>query len=415
MPDGPGRLVTPDHEWQLDLPAPYERLLAGLPLATEDVVERAESIGQDCSRTLRVLADLGVLEDCVVDGAGQAVLVAQRSRLTGSPCRDPLRLHEHAFLRPGLPGWWILQRAGLPTAVRIDGSVVDLGRFTAAVPVEQLGVVGTVLLDAGFLDDGVGPEKGSMEFHDAVFHSVSALGETTEGGYGARRHPKPAPQPTGSPCDQRRAPDPAAGGPVSAGLQTPPLHEVLAARRSCRTFTAEPVPSASVDGLLALALRARGRHPQAAEAGVLHAYPSAGARDEITTIVASAYPNATLSRYLHEEHLLLPLDATADNAREVLRVLCRPCGIVDPLPALALVFAADYHRVAAKYEAIAYANILRDVGAIYQTVSLAATALGLGSCAVGGGWAHLERHTLAGLLAGRLIVGGMLIGIPAAP
>ncbi len=407
--------MTPGCEWELELPAPYERLLARLPLPTADVLDEAAAIGVGCTETLRVLADLGAVEDCVVDGTGRAVLVARRPRLTGrGPGREPLRLHEHAFLRPAFPGspdfpGWVLRCAGLPTTMRADASAVDLGRLGAgaiAASAEELGPVDGVLLDAGFLvEDGTGPDE-SVEFHDAVFHAVSALGDTAGGGYGAR------PEPRGRPSGQPATGAPAGCGP-SAALRTPPLHEVLAARRTCRDFTAEPLPPAAVDGLLALALRARGRHPQAPEC-VLHAYPSAGARDEITTVVASTYPHPALSRYLHERHALQPLDATAEHAREVVRVLGRPCGIVDPLPALGLVFAADYHRVAAKYEAIAYANVLRNVGAIYQTVSLAATAMGLGSCAVGGGWGQLERRTLAGLLGGRLIVGAMLIGIPAA-
>lgn len=397
------------------MPAAYQRLLSRLPLATPDVLEEALAIGADCRQALGVLADLGILEDCVFDESGRAVLVARRPRLTGDQraCRTPLRLHEHAFLRPDAPGWWILQRAGLATTVRIDASAVDIARLVAADPGEELGPAGHVLLDAGLLVDDTPAAEEGLEFHDAVFHSVSVLENTAGGGYGARRHPRPAPRSNGLLAGQRRAPTVPLGDDIPAAPHTPPLHEVLAARRTCRAFAAAPLPAHALQQLLALALRAQGRHPQAPDA-VLHAYPSAGARDEITTIVAASYPRATLSGYLHEEHRLLPLDVTAECAREVVQVLCRPCGIAEPLPALGLVFAADYHRAAAKYEAIAYANLLRNVGAIYQTVSLAAAALGLGSCAVGGGWAQLERHTLAGLLGGRLIVGAMLVGIPAA-
>jgi len=38
-----------------------------------------------------------------------------------------------------------------------------------------------------------------------------------------------------------------------------------------------------------------------------------------------------------------------------------------------------------KYESIAYATILKDVGVLYQTMYLVATAMGLGPCALGCG------------------------------
>ena len=51
----------------------------------------------------------------------------------------------------------------------------------------------------------------------------------------------------------------------------------------------------------------------------------------------------------------------------------------------ATVPAARFPRLAWKYESIAYALTLKDVGMDFQTMYLAATAMGLAPCAVGRG------------------------------
>ena len=54
-------------------------------------------------------------------------------------------------------------------------------------------------------------------------------------------------------------------------------------------------------------------------------------------------------------------------------------------PQVLVVVAARFGRVMYRYESIAYATILKNVGALYQTMYCVATAMGLASCAVGGG------------------------------
>jgi SagB-type dehydrogenase family enzyme len=45
-----------------------------------------------------------------------------------------------------------------------------------------------------------------------------------------------------------------------------------------------------------------------------------------------------------------------------------------------------------KYEAMAYALILKDVGVLLQTLCLVAEAMGLAACPIGGGDAELFAH-----------------------
>jgi SagB-type dehydrogenase family enzyme len=54
-------------------------------------------------------------------------------------------------------------------------------------------------------------------------------------------------------------------------------------------------------------------------------------------------------------------------------------------PQVLLVISARFGRVMWKYESVAYALILKDVGVLYQTLYLVAGAMGLAGCALGGG------------------------------
>jgi SagB-type dehydrogenase family enzyme len=50
-----------------------------------------------------------------------------------------------------------------------------------------------------------------------------------------------------------------------------------------------------------------------------------------------------------------------------------------------LILAARFSRVMWKYQGMAYALILKDTGALMQTMYLVATAMNLAPCAVGAG------------------------------
>jgi SagB-type dehydrogenase family enzyme len=57
---------------------------------------------------------------------------------------------------------------------------------------------------------------------------------------------------------------------------------------------------------------------------------------------------------------------------------------------------ARFQRLQWKYESMVYSVVLKDVGALYQTMYLVATAMGLAPCALGGGSSDLFSR-LAGL------------------
>jgi SagB-type dehydrogenase family enzyme len=56
---------------------------------------------------------------------------------------------------------------------------------------------------------------------------------------------------------------------------------------------------------------------------------------------------------------------------------------VNAAPQILITIAARFGRVSWKYSSIAYALILKDVGALMQTFYVMATDMGLGGCAIG--------------------------------
>src|SRR5216683_5242796 len=72
-----------------------------------------------------------------------------------------------------------------------------------------------------------------------------------------------------------------------------------------------------------------------------------------------------------------------------------------------IILSARFQRVKWKYEAIAYALILKHVGLVYQTMYLVATAMGLAPCALGGGDSDLFAAVAGHKLLRRDFRGGV--------
>lgn len=398
------------------VPRRFEMLLRRLPLGRDAAISEALAIGPPAFEILQALAAAGALQDAVVGHANEDLAVAHRPNLQVDCgiASQRVRLGEHVFVRP-LPTKWLVMRPSTPTTISLEPGVGGplLCGLAAVSEAKGLSDVGKLFLDNGFLMDDERAAHFPWEFHDAVFHGATANGYGTDGGYGATSARAPlAVKPDSNPflATSGQMIDLADVRIYPSGI------EILARRRTRRDFSAKPVPLHSLKSLLGLALRTQSVTPlSSTDDYALHPYPSGGARDEISTLIAHAHAEeeACLSLYLNREHKLFRYHQSQEPAREAIEALSAVCQVGKPGPSVALLFAADYERMASRYEAIAYATILRNVGAIYQTVCLAAEALDLGACAVGGGWGRLERQTLSGYLGNKVIVGGILVGIPA--
>ena len=79
----------------------------------------------------------------------------------------------------------------------------------------------------------------------------------------------------------------------------------------------------------------------------------------------------------------MALIGVATNELEALLAGAEYAMGVPAAPQILITIAARFGRISWKYSSIAYALILKDVGAFAQTLYLMATDMGLGGCAIG--------------------------------
>ena len=121
----------------------------------------------------------------------------------------------------------------------------------------------------------------------------------------------------------------------------------------------------------------------------LRPYPSGGAIHELEVYVIvnrcegldrGVYHYGSAS---HELHMISVQNGGMDALIEMAsRTLASPMQLL-------LIITARFQRVQWKYQSMAYALILKNVGVLMQTMCLTATAMNLGGCALGGGHSDL--------------------------
>ena len=95
-----------------------------------------------------------------------------------------------------------------------------------------------------------------------------------------------------------------------------------------------------------------------------------------------------LYHYRADQHTLTHIHRMDTTCRALLTDVAASMG-VDETPPCLLICAARWGRTLWKYQGMGYAAVLKDVGVLYGTWSLLATALDAGPCPLGGGDADL--------------------------
>lgn len=226
------------------------------------------------------------------------------------------------------------------------------------------------------------------EFHDLLFHYRSRqgrhdapLGATFR--FRGRLDPQPAVKPnrwsaTAIPLQRP--------SPATILAKDPPFSTVLESRRSIRAHNdARPITLESLSEFLFRAARNRYRYMTDLGEFASRPYPTGGASYEAEVYV-TVNQCAGLERgfyyYDPEGHALCfiepanaDLEAMLDGAWVSSAGQCRP--------QVLLTIASRFQRVAWKYSGMAYATQLKNVGVLYQTFYLVATAMNLAACGLG--------------------------------
>lgn len=260
----------------------------------------------------------------------------------------------------------------------------------------------TFLTEDGTLREDADPDLGLWAFHDLYFHNRSRFGRH-DGPFGGRfRHvgrlsPPPAVKPaSGGQRIKLARPDLAA-----IHAQEPSLGEVMEERSSVKTYSTQPLRLEQLATFLYRVgrIKATDSFEVSSPDGKDHAtyevtsrpYPAGGRAHETELYLAIGSCEGIdpgLYRYdplLHELEEVRPFDPSVEA---LLAYTCTAAGIAKPPPVL-IVLTARFARVSWKYDAIAYATILKHVGVLYELMYLVATSMRLAPCALGSGSSDL--------------------------
>ncbi len=310
-----------------------------------------------------------------------------------------------------------------------------------------------LLAGAGLLvrldDDGTTAERtdaavAQWELEDALFHFRSRSftpGVPLGGTYphaGRFQPPPPLPPPTGGRRIPLRKPD------MTRLLRDdPPFARVVEGRASVRVHGDEALTIDELGEFLYRTVRARdisadapakgdaasGTDDAAARIGgagrdapdvVRRIHPGGGARhplqvyalvDSCTGLASGTY------RYDPAGHALEAFPGSEGGSR-LLREAAGQMADGRP-PQVLLVLSARFRRMSWKYEGVAYALTLKEVGVVYEAMYLAAAAMGLAACALGAGDARrfarvIGADPLEESSVGEFVLGSMAQERPAA-
>jgi SagB-type dehydrogenase family enzyme len=336
-----------------------------------------------------------------------------------------------AHARVVLNDW---RAAALVAALAAPATTAELAERVGALPADAVAGVLALLLRAGMLGE-VDPAGTSAEdedaalqtwaFHDLLFHARSRRGRS-DAPYGGtyrlagRLPPPPALKPgvTGAAHELAR--------PDLERLQRddPPLARVQEQRRSVREFDGErPLTDRQLGEFLFRVARVRDRREVEVSTGhgpvrlefASRPYPAGGALYELevyAAVQACAGLDPGLYHYDPAGHRLVRLSGRTAEVTALLRDAAASTGAPEETLQVLLILAARFPRLAWKYESLAYALTLKHVGVLYQTMYLAATAMGLAACAVGGGDADLFARAAGTDYYAETSVGEFLLGSP---
>ena len=232
------------------------------------------------------------------------------------------------------------------------------------------------------------------DFHDLLFHARSTEGRQANplGGvypYAGVISPLPAVRPRwpGEKIDLHEF--------SAATSQRPsPFVKLLHERHSTRDFDdQQPITLAELARFLDNTARVRSTWKSGIDPGdggpevdyAARPYPSGGSAYGLELYLAVANCEGLERGFYHYDadgHALVPIGARAQQLEALLAAAEFAMG-APAAPQILITIAARFGRVSWKYSALAYALILKDVGALMQTFYLMATDMGLGGCAIG--------------------------------
>jgi SagB-type dehydrogenase family enzyme len=200
-----------------------------------------------------------------------------------------------------------------------------------------------------------------------------------------------------------------------------PFAEVQESRRSIREYADTPISARQLGEFLYRVARVKElrdvqiphpTHPLKIELAP-RPYPAGGGLHELDVYpIVGACDNIEPGMYHYDPlgHRLGRLAGLNAEVEQLLRYAGWGSGIPREKLQILFLLAARFERLNWKYTGIAYSLILKNVGVVYQTMYLAATAMGLAPCALGASDADLFARAAGTDYYADTSVGEFLLG-----
>ena len=353
--------------------------------------------------------------------------------------RAEFRLSRFAYCRRDQDAWVLESPLSLARTIIFGGAGVALiadlalartypdlcarNNLCESTVLAFLGLLVTAAVVSEVKGDGALPEDddwalAQWEFHDLLFHARSRLGrhDYPIGGtypFLGKIPPLPAVKPEMSKdVIALYAPD-----VEQLKERDLPFTRVLENRRSVREYGNEPITANQLGEFLYRTARVR-RNVGAGPGECLHyevtdrPYPSGGASYDMELYVtvsrcSGIYPG--IYHYHPLNHSLYGLAGYGSHAEALLRDAQRVAGL-SSLPQVLITLASRFPRLSWKYRGLAYATTLKNVGVLYQTMYLVATAMGLAPCGLGAGNSALLAEAIGTCYVAESSVGEFILG-----
>jgi SagB-type dehydrogenase family enzyme len=267
----------------------------------------------------------------------------------------------------------------------------DTNAFSAAAALGLFARAGLILScdGAGTTSEERDDAARQWDFHELLFHAQSRLGRTEKpigGTYSFHGVIPPQPAVKAIPEAWAETVHALPRADVAALMATDlPLTAALERRRSIRQHGIVPPSAAELGELLFRAARIRSEFVNELGDFTSRPYPGGGACYELeiyVTIEACRDLPRGFYYYDPRAHRLCRISGPSADTEGLLADAYRSTA-GQGRPQILLTLASRFNRFNWKYRGMAYAAQLKNVGVVYQTLYLIATAMGLAPCALG--------------------------------
>lgn len=192
-----------------------------------------------------------------------------------------------------------------------------------------------------------------------------------------------------------------------------PFTKVLEQRQSKRKHGKSAITKKEVGEFLYRSARVRKAFEVKGFEFTNRVYPSSGAAYELELYLAIHRCSGLDSGFYHYSPVSHQLSRISSRTKAVSKLLKSAASTAHTtVPQILIIVSARFPRMMWRYESIAYSAILKDVGVLYQTFYLVATAMGLSACALGVGNSDLFAEAAGTNYYEETSVGEFILGAP---